>query len=89
MALGADRLNVLRLVLRGAFTQIGIGLAIGIPASILAGYGMASKLFGVKPFAPGILLVTTGVLSIAAAVATMLPARKAAILEPIHALRTE
>jgi predicted permease len=89
MALGADRLNVLRLVLRGAFAQIGIGLAIGIPASILAGYGMASKLFGVKPFAPGILLVTTVVLSIAAAIATMLPARKAAILEPIHALRTE
>jgi putative ABC transport system permease protein len=89
MALGADRLNVLRLVLRGAFVQIGIGLVIGIPASILAGYGMASKLFGVKPFAPGILLVTTGVLSIAAAVATMLPARKAAVMEPIHALRTE
>jgi ABC-type antimicrobial peptide transport system permease subunit len=89
MALGADRLNVLRLVLRGAFTQIGIGLAIGIPASVLAGYGMAAKLFGVKPYAPGILLVTTAVLTIAAIAATVLPARRAAILEPIHALRTE
>jgi len=89
MALGADRLNVLRLVLRGAFTQIGIGLAIGIPASILAGYAMATKLFGVKPYAPGVLLVTTAVLSVAAAAATMLPARKAAILEPIRALRIE
>jgi predicted permease len=89
MALGADRLNVLRLVLRGAFTQIGIGLAIGIPASVLAGYGMATKLFGVKPYAPGILFVTTAVLTIAAIIATVLPARKAAILEPIHALRTE
>jgi predicted permease len=89
MALGADRLNVLRLVLRGAFVQIGIGLAIGVPASILAGYGMATKLFGVKPYAPGILLVTTAVLAMAAVVATMLPARKAAILEPIQALRTE
>src|SRR5207302_6262571 len=37
MALGADRMNVLRLVLRGAFVQIGIGLAIGIPAAILVG----------------------------------------------------
>ncbi len=89
MALGADRLNVLRLVLLGAFVQIGIGLAIGIPATILAGYAMATQLFGVKPYAPGILLVTTLVLSLAALLATVLPARKAATLEPIRALRTE
>jgi predicted permease len=89
MALGADRLNVLKLVLRGAFVQIGIGLAIGIPATILAGYAMATQLFGVKPYAPDILLVTTLVLTLAALVATVLPARKAAALEPIRALRTE
>ena len=89
MALGADRLNVLRLVLKGAFLQIGIGLAIGIPATILAGYAMTTQLFGVKPYAPDILLVTTLVLSLAALVATVLPARKAATLEPIRALRTE
>jgi len=89
MALGANRLNVLKLVLKGAFVQIGIGLAIGIPATILAGYAMTTQLFGVKPYAPGILLVTTVVLSLAALVATVLPARKAATLEPIRALRTE
>jgi len=89
MALGADRLNVLKLVLRGAFAQTCIGLLIGIPASILAGYGMAAKLFGVKPYAPDILLLTVGVLSVSAAIATLMPARKAAILEPIRALRTE
>ena len=89
MALGADRLNVLRLVLKGAFVQIGVGLAIGIPATILAGYAMTAQLFGVKPYAPDILLVTTLVLSLAALVATVLPARKAAALEPIRALRTE
>ncbi len=89
MALGADRLNVLKLVLKGAFVQIGIGLAIGIPATILAGYAMTTLLFGVKPYAPDILVVTTLVLSLAALVATVLPARKAATLEPIRALRTE
>ena len=89
MALGADRVNVLRLVLKGAFVQIGVGLAIGIPATILAGYAMTAQLFGVKPYAPDILLVTTLVLSLAALVATVLPARKAAALEPIRALRTE
>jgi predicted permease len=89
MAMGADRQNVLKLVLRGALAQIGIGLAIGIPATILAGYAMTAKLFGVKPYSPGILLVTAIVLSLAALAATILPARKAANLEPIRALRTE
>jgi ABC-type antimicrobial peptide transport system permease subunit len=68
---------------------VGIGLAIGIPATILAGHAMASQLFLVKPYAPDILLGTTLVLSFAALVATVLPARRAAALEPIRALRTE
>ena len=89
MALGAGRTNVLRLVLRGAFLQIAIGLAIGIPATVLAGYAMTTQLFGVKPYAPDILLATTLVLAVAALIATLLPARKAAALEPIRALRTE
>jgi ABC-type antimicrobial peptide transport system permease subunit len=89
MALGADRMNVLKLVLRGAFLQIALGLAIGIPATILAGYAMTTQLFGVKPYAPDVLLMTTLVLTAAALVATLVPARKAATLEPIRALRTE
>jgi putative ABC transport system permease protein len=89
MALGADRLNVLQLVLRGAFLQVAIGLAIGIPAAILAGHAMASQLFGVKPYDPNALLLTIGVLSFAAFVAAVVPARKAASLDPMRALRTE
>jgi predicted permease len=89
MALGADRINVLRLVLRGAFLQIAIGLAIGVPATILGGRAMATQLFGVKPYDPRILLLTTLVLSIAAFIAAVVPARRAASLEPMRALRTE
>jgi putative ABC transport system permease protein len=89
MALGAGRLNVLRLVLRGAFLQIGIGLAIGIPATILGGRAMAAQLFGVKPYDPNILLLTTAVLSFAALVAAIVPAHRAATLQPMRALRTE
>jgi predicted permease len=89
MALGADRLNVLKLVLRGAFLQVGIGLAIGIPATILGGRAMATQLFGVKPYDPNILLLTTAALSLAAFTAAVFPARRAASIEPIRALRTE
>jgi predicted permease len=89
MALGADRFSVLRLVLRGAMVQIAVGLGIGIPLTILAGYAMTAKLFGVKPYAPGVLLATTAVLACAALVAAVVPARRAAALEPMKALRTE
>jgi predicted permease len=89
MALGADRLNVLRLVLRGAFLQVGIGLAIGIPATILGGRAMATQLFGVKPYDPRTLFLTTVVLSFAALIAAVVPARRAATLDPMRALRTE
>src|SRR5207237_10634726 len=52
MALGADRGQVTRMVLRGAFMQIGIGLAIGIPAAIGAGRLMTTQLFGVRAGGP-------------------------------------
>jgi ABC-type antimicrobial peptide transport system permease subunit len=89
MALGADRMSVLRMVLRGAFLQVGIGLAIGISVAILGGHAMASQLFGVKPYDPLILSITLLVLSVAAFLAALLPARLAASLEPMRALRTE
>ncbi|HYA26303.1 MAG TPA: ABC transporter permease [Terriglobales bacterium] len=89
MALGADRVNVLKLVLQGAFLQIAVGLAIGIPATILGGRAVATQLFGVKPYDPRILLLTTLVLSVAALIAALVPARRAASLEPMRALRTE
>ena len=78
MALGADRLSVLRLVLRGAFLQVGIGLAIGIPVAILGGHAMASQLFGVKPYDPVVLSITLLVLCTAAFLAALVPARIAA-----------
>jgi predicted permease len=89
MALGADRISVLKLVLQSAFLQIAIGLAIGIPATILGGRAMATQLFGVKPYDPVILLLTTGVLGVAAFIAAVVPAQRAASLDPMKALRTE
>jgi predicted permease len=89
MALGADRFNIVRLVLRGAFSQVGIGLLIGIPLVFLSGKLLASQLFGVGSFAPVILATAIGVLATCAFIASLVPARRAAGVDPIKALRTE
>jgi predicted permease len=89
MALGAGRLSVLKLVLKGALLQMGIALVIGIPVTIAAGHAMATQLFGVKPYDPRILLITAAVLAFAAFLAAVIPARRAATLDPMRALRTE
>jgi predicted permease len=89
MALGADRASVVRLVLRGAFLQIGIGLALGIPLAIAAGRLMARQLYGVAPWDPRMLTIATLLLCIAALVASWIPAARAASVEPMVALRTE
>jgi predicted permease len=89
MALGADRVDMLGMVLRTAFLQIGIGLAIGIPFTIVGGRVMASQLFGVKPYDPLVLSVTAVVLGAAAFIAAVIPARRAANTEPMLALRME
>jgi ABC-type antimicrobial peptide transport system permease subunit len=89
MALGADRSSVVRMVMRGAFVQVAIGLAIGIPVAILGGRFMASQLFQVRSWDPLSMGIAIAVLSAAAAVAGFLPARRAASIEPMEALRIE
>jgi ABC-type antimicrobial peptide transport system permease subunit len=89
IALGAGRVNVLRLVLSSAFVQVGIGLAIGIPATIFGGRVLASQLFGVTPHDPTVLALTTAVLAVAAFVAAVIPARRAMRVDPMIALHYE
>lgn len=89
MALGADRGHVVRMVLRGAFLQVGIGLGIGIPLAVLAGKLMKDQLFGVRPWDPVMLAAATILLALAALVASLVPARRAAGVEPMIALRIE
>ncbi len=89
MALGADRARVVRMVLGGAFFQIGIGLGLGIPLAIVAGHFMTSQLFGVSPWDPRMLAIATLLLCAAALLASWIPAARAATVEPMVALRTE
>ena len=89
MALGADRWNVVRMVMRGAFFQAGLGLAIGIPVAILGARYMADQLYGVRSYDPVSLGIAVVVLLASAAVAGFIPARRAANIEPMKALRTD
>jgi predicted permease len=89
MALGATRPSVVAMVLRGALWQILIGLAIGIPAALFAGHLMASMLYGVGGFDPLAMTGAILVLGLCAALAGLIPARRAASIEPMQALRSE
>jgi predicted permease len=89
MALGADRGHVIAMVLRGALWQIGIGLGLGIPLAILAGKLMKDQLYGVQPWDPVMLAGATGLLALAALVASVAPVHRAANVEPMVALRNE
>jgi predicted permease len=89
MALGADRGKVVRLVLRGAFAQVGLGLTLGIPFTLLGAHFMREQLYGVRSYDPLSIALAVVVLAGAAAFAGFIPARRAASIEPMEALRIE
>ena len=79
----------LQRVLRGAFSQIGIGLGLGVPLAIVAGWLMTNQLFGVSPWDPRMLTTATLLLCVAALLASWIPAARAASVDPMVALRAE
>jgi ABC-type antimicrobial peptide transport system permease subunit len=89
MAIGASRSTIIQMVLRGALTQVVIGLAIGIPAGLYAGHLMTSLLYHVSGFDPQALGAAAAVLGICASIAAFVPAFRAASVDPMLALRRE
>ncbi len=89
MSLGATRLSVVGMVLRGALLQIAVGLVLGVPVEMLAGHLMASQLYGVSGYDPFALVAAISVLGLCAIAAGFIPARRAASIDPMRALRTE
>jgi predicted permease len=89
MALGADRVRVIQLVLGGAFRRVAVGLLIGIPLAIGAGKLLSAQLWGVKAWDPLALGVAAGSLGVCAFIAAMIPALRAAAISPMTALRAE
>jgi predicted permease len=87
MALGADRMDIMRTMLRGPLLQTLIGLAIGFPLALLAGRALATQLYEIGQADPAVLGGAALILLLSAGVAAVLPARRAASLDPTRALR--
>jgi predicted permease len=89
MALGAPRTNMLWMVLREILILVSIGIVIGLPIILAGNRLLSSMLFGLKPTDPIALASATMILLVVAAIAGYLPARRAALVEPMVALRYE
>jgi putative ABC transport system permease protein len=89
MALGAKKQSVLQLILGEASILVLVGVAVGLPLALALGRLVGSMLFNLSPSNPVILLGSAAVLAIAALGAAYLPARRAAGIDPMAALRVE
>ncbi|MBA3651575.1 MAG: ABC transporter permease [Chthoniobacterales bacterium] len=89
MALGAQTMDVLRLVLRQGMIPVIFGLVAGVAAALFIGKLIATQLYQTSAFNPLLLTATIAVLGIAALLACLFPARRAALVNPIQALRSE
>jgi ABC-type antimicrobial peptide transport system permease subunit len=89
MALGAQTADVLRLVVTQGMKPVLFGLAIGLGAAVALGRLISAQLYEISPHNPALLVATATVLAAAAFAACVLPARRAALLNPVQALRAE
>jgi predicted permease len=89
MALGAQVGDVLQLVIRQGMNPVLTGLVIGLIAIFVSGQFLAAQLYQVSPSSPILLGLTATALAVAALLACLIPARRAAMVDPVQALRTE
>jgi predicted permease len=88
-ALGAEPKQLAKMFLLQGLVLSGAGVAVGLAAAAALGRSMSSLLFGVEPLDPAAYAMATGVILTAAALATYLPARRAAAIDPMETLRAE
>ncbi|MCH7750467.1 MAG: ABC transporter permease [Acidobacteria bacterium] len=88
-AIGASPARIVRLVMSSSLIVTGIGLAVGLGAAAAAGRGLAGLLYGVSPYDPMTFAAVAGLVVAAALAASIIPARRAARLDPMIALRAE
>jgi predicted permease len=89
IALGAKRGDVIRLVIRGAFGLIVVGLLLGLPLTLAVGRFLGSQLYGTNPFNPAVVVAAALMLGVSALVASCVPAFRASMISPVDALRAD
>jgi len=89
IAIGAQRSDVLQMVLREGMLLVGVGIAVGIPLSLVGSRVLKSQLFGLKSTDPVSLVLVILLLGAVAAIAGFIPARRATKVNPVVALRYE
>jgi ABC-type antimicrobial peptide transport system permease subunit len=89
MALGAQTMDVLRLIVNQGMRPVIFGLAVGLAVALALGRLIASQLYQTSAFNPTLLSGTLVVLGLAALMACLIPARRATLVDPIQALRSE
>ena len=89
LAFGASRRTVLSMILIDALKLVALGIIVGVPIAVGGGYSLRAFLFGVEPVDPVALVAACGVLAFAALLAAYVPARRAAAVDPLVALRWE
>ena len=89
MALGASRGDVIGTVVRGAMLQAIVGLAIGIPVAIFCVRYVKSQLYEITTVNLPVMTIAIVVLVLAAAISGIIPARRAASIDPVRALRID
>jgi predicted permease len=89
MALGADPRDVVRLILKDGAKLTAVGLGIGLPLAALISFALTKALYGVMPLDPIVFVSAPLILGLAALLASFVPARRAARVEPLKALRSE
>jgi macrolide transport system ATP-binding/permease protein len=89
MAVGAAWPRVVATVVRSAVVQVAIGAALGLPAALFAGRFLQARLFGISPYDPPALAAGVALLGVSATMAALIPAGRAARMDPVRALRID
>jgi putative ABC transport system permease protein len=89
VALGASRQMVLGMVLKHAMLLVAAGVVLGLAAAFAAGKVLANMLYGISPRNPLLLAIACCSITVTAGLAAYLPARRAALIDPMQALRNE